>query len=413
MASFQLATLVLAVFLLYRKFSVVNAGCTIPMANLNDTSPLILLHSPRKGDSPFYMPKNPASGSLSFRSGQSVRFACPDADNNLLLIPKSTFRVYDVIAQCRKGSEFSINSLPYDFYSLRCIRPPQPKIKEEGSCDIGQGKKYNIGFNLKRKFFGLIEICYDTRNQSALNARYILSKTVPSLEENKILARVDHTTTPTDVYSCKSQAKYVAGILGSQNQVKQFIKCDYGRLQYLAKHHLVPASDFLFEYQKKATSYYINTVPQWESISSGNWRILEDRIRVFANKQKSDLTIVSGTLDVTSLPDVKGVERKLYLNRDKKGNVIVPVPALFWKLVLNHNKNSGIVFIGVNNPYHRDLFRLGFIICTNICGNTVSWFSGWNRMDLSQGFIYCCAVNDFKLKAGIYPFPYSAKYLLS
>jgi hypothetical protein len=75
-------------------------------------------------------------------------------------------------------STFSISGAAYNFNAIRCKLPPQSTIKEEGSCDIGTGKKYNIGFKLKRKFLGLIEVCYDTAQQSTINAMYLLSKSV-------------------------------------------------------------------------------------------------------------------------------------------------------------------------------------------------------------------------------------------
>jgi hypothetical protein len=49
------------------------------------------------------MPDDLESDSLIFGSGDAVRLACPDADNNLLVIPNSPLVVYEVIAFCIKG----------------------------------------------------------------------------------------------------------------------------------------------------------------------------------------------------------------------------------------------------------------------------------------------------------------------
>jgi hypothetical protein len=55
---------------------------------------------------PFHTPSDPGSDSLTFGSGDAVRLACPDANNNLLLIPNSPLTVYEVIAFCIKGEVY-------------------------------------------------------------------------------------------------------------------------------------------------------------------------------------------------------------------------------------------------------------------------------------------------------------------
>jgi hypothetical protein len=313
---------------------------------------------------------------------------------------------------------FSISGTAHDFISIRCKKPPQATIKQEGRCDIGNGTKYNIGFNLKRKFLGLIEVCYDTSKHSTLNTRYILSKSVGNHDVSV------HTSTRFSSSNfgsgntrspegfCKNQIGALEHILGSITQANKYIDCGYRSNMYLDKCHLAPYDDFVFRYQKKAVSYYINTAPQWKAINVGNWDILERRIRRYASKQKADLTIVTGTINVTTLPDIFGTERYLYLPEDAGSSPTVPVPALFWKLVQDKARNAGIVFVVVNNPYHHDLLTRGYVICTNICSSTLSWFDGWNRLDVSSGYVYCCAVDEFGTKSGIKPFPFRAKYVL-
>jgi DNA/RNA endonuclease G (NUC1) len=315
---------------------------------------------------------------------------------------------------------FSISGTAHDFNSIRCKKPPQPTIKQERRCDIGNGTKYNIGFNLKRKFLGLIEVCYDTVKHSTLNTRYILSKSIGNPDVNDYTNirftssnfNRGHTGSLEDMYSCKNQIRAVEYILGSITQANKYINCDYRSNMYLDRCHLAPYDDFLFGYQKKAVSFFINTAPQWKAIHIGNWDILERRIRRYANKQKADLTIVTGTINITTLPDIFGTERYVYLPEDTRSSPIVPVPALFWKLVYDKARSAGIVFVVVNNPYDHDLLTHGYVLCTNICSSTSSWFDGWNRLDVSSGYVYCCTVNEFATKSGITPFPFRAKYVL-
>jgi hypothetical protein len=317
-------------------------------------------------------------------------------------------------------STFSISGAAYNFNAIRCKLPPQSTVKEEGSCDVGSGKKYNIGFKLKRKFLGVIEVCYDTAKQSTLNAMYILSKSVGyhdvNLNMNSHFASsgfgTENTRTTDEFYSCKNQIKTLGHILGSPTQAKKYINCNHNSNMYFDKCHLAPKEDFLFEYQKNAATSYINTAPQWKAISTGNWNILQQRIRRYASIHKVDLTVVTGTMNVTTLQDAAGTERELYLSKDMRNKPTVPVPAMFWKLVLDRTRNAGIVFVCVNNPYHYDIHTRGYVICTNICNSTTSWFDGWNRLDTSQGHVYCCTLDEFRSNSHIKPFPFRARHIL-
>jgi hypothetical protein len=118
-----------------------------------------------------------------------------------------------------------------------------------------------------------------------------------------------------------------------------------------------------------------------------------------------DLTIVTGTLNVTSLPDLFGVHQKLYLNKDEN-STLIPVPGLLWKLIHDRTRNAGIMFLVVNNPFLHDLQTSGYIICDCVCEITWYWFDGWNRSDMKKGFVYCCTIDDFRSKTGTKPFSF-------
>jgi len=170
---------------------------------------------------------------------------------------------------------------------------------------------------------------------------YILSKSVVyhdvNVNMNNYIARsgfdTENTRTPDEFYSCKNQVKTLEHILGSSTQAKKYINCNHNSKMYFDKCHLAPKEDFLFEYQKNAANFYINTAPQWKEISTGNWDVLQQRIRRYANIHKVDLTVITGTMNVTTLQDASGTERDLYLSKDMRNKPIVPVPAMFWKLV--------------------------------------------------------------------------------
>lgn len=72
----------------------------------------------------------------------------------------------------------------------------------------------------------------------------------------------------------------VGQILGSSTLGTNYIKdIDY----YLARGHLAARADFVYSTHQRATFWYINTAPQWQTFNSGNWKVLEDNLREYGN----------------------------------------------------------------------------------------------------------------------------------
>ncbi|PSN51507.1 hypothetical protein C0J52_00719 [Blattella germanica] len=365
--------------------------------------------------SPFHTLSGPESDHMTFNAGEGVRFACPDADTNRLVIPNSMRSLsYEAIAYCVQGSTFAISALPYEFGDIRCQKPPQSTIQEQRRCEVGDGKLLNIGFKLKRTFLGLIQVCFDPVKHATVSAMHLLSKNIKRREND--VSRTSYFSAasfgkdlmevPNVFYTCKKQIDNLGFLLGSRAQAQKYLVCGS---YYLARGHLAPNADFMFGYQQKATSYYVNTAPQWHTINSGNWKLLEASVRKYASDMAKDLTVVTGTLDVASLPDATGTEHNLYMTTTADLKPAVPVPALLWKLVLDKSTQRGIVFVGVNDPHPSG--RRRSVICKDVCDATTSWFVGWDRHKVPRGLIYCCTVDDFASKSGI-KIPFRVRGLL-
>jgi DNA/RNA endonuclease G (NUC1) len=72
----------------------------------------------------------------------------------------------------------------------------------------------------------------------------------------------------------------IGQILGSSTLGANYIKdIDY----YLARGHLAARSDFVYSTHQRATFWFINTAPQWQTFNSGNWKVLEDNLREYEN----------------------------------------------------------------------------------------------------------------------------------
>lgn len=102
---------------------------------------------------------------------------------------------------------------------------------------------------------------------------------------------------------------------------------------------------------------------------------------------KTDLIVTTGTYGILSLEDDGGHKQKLYLEPYQE---LLPVPEYFWKLVVNPQKKSCIVFLVYNNPF---IETLPPTICPNIC-NDYGWPADLN--DNFKGHIFCCKYQDFK-----------------
>lgn len=102
----------------------------------------------------------------------------------------------------------------------------------------------------------------------------------------------------------------------------------------------------------------------------------------------------TGTFGTTTLKDDNNVEHEIYLAFDENNNGLMPVPKIYYKILVDRATLNGIVLIGVNNPYltlaeiQRD-----YIFCEDV-SDGITWLK-WSRHEISRGYSYACDVNDF------------------
>jgi hypothetical protein len=281
--------------------------------------------------------------------------------------------------------QFSGESLPIT--QFECTDVPQSAIREVGSCSNGH-TRLQIGYeNSFDMFIRLIDICFDGTNYKTSYVNYTLFQGIERRQDNQQASNIDeqqHYTglpdSPDTYYSCSNQHRIIGDLVGSSH-IARYIRCS-DNINYLVKAHLANPLDFVYVAQQRSARYYVNIVPMWSTIKTGNWFKLEEEIRQYAgnlSREDSDILIYSGTLGVTTL-----LNHNIYLGSD-----ILPVPKWVWKLVYEPNTREGIVFLVVNNPY-----TLSFT-CSCVCART-KWTLDWNRADRSKGYVYCCSVNEFR-----------------
>lgn len=149
--------------------------------------------------------------------------------------------------------------------------------------------------------------------------------------------------------------------------------------------------DVLIGSHQRATFYYVNAAPQWQTLNKNNWNVLEQNVRAYAIKRNANLDVYTGTFRVATLNDVNGREQQLYLY-DQNGRRALPVPRYYWKVVYNPKTKAGAAFVSFNNPYtqiaQRDIF------CESVC-DLLKWVS-WDPDDVVKGLSFCCEVDRFR-----------------
>jgi DNA/RNA non-specific endonuclease len=148
--------------------------------------------------------------------------------------------------------------------------------------------------------------------------------------------------------------------------------------------------------QQRATFYFINTAPQWQRFNAQNWEAVEDATRKLASNRAITVDVYTGTYGVLELDDYFGNAKEIFLyvnGADRK----IPVPKLYYKVLVNKSDSTGIVLIGVNSPHLTlEEIKKDFIICTDV-SDKIDYIN-WKKDDIGRGYSYACDVNEF-LKA--------------
>jgi hypothetical protein len=307
------------------------------------------------------------------------------------------------------GTKFNIDGTPVSLRNVTCKDTPESTIVRTGKCNINGLDKHSIGFKVNAGFIELMEVCHDPQRHTTQYIKFIVVQGVEKRQRN--VPRQNYfrksgffkgLTPPVEsVYNCKSgQYSILANLLGSEEAVDRYIDCSSRGGESLDKGHLAAYADFVYYAQQKASLHYVNTVPQWQSFNAGNWKILEERIRKYAETHNTDLVVYAGYHKVARLRDKNNKEHPIFLTKDPNNNDAIPVPDQMYRIVYDQDMRRGIVFLGINSvEINPNISKR--MICQDVCEQAKSFFTGWNRMNSSKGYIYCCTLNDFLASSGL------------
>lgn len=284
---------------------------------------------------------------------------------------------------------------------IYCSRNSRHTAKPVGTCGLHNSSLISVGYHLNKNFMRLFDICFDGTYDQPL---YTLEVIQPANVFNQngvqrpgwLMGGEDYfTSTNVDkLFTRKNQLQMLARALGSPERAEEFIN----EKQFLTRGHLAPKADFIFGTHQRATFYLLNASPQFQTFNAGNWAKIEESVRGLAMRKNLTLDVFTGTYGVLTFRDVRNVSQGFYLNYDRNNNGLVPVPELFFKVVIDRKSGKGVALVGVNNPFVTlKEAEERYFYCDDV-SEQIQWVKKI-RSRAEDGFYYACEVGEFALVA--------------
>lgn len=323
---------------------------------------------------------------ISLESGSTIILGCPGSTLNY---GRNTASIVE--ATCISGSTFLVNGETVTLSKFYCNNIPTSTARRTGKTCSNSGVEIEIGFALNSTVFArVITVCFDDLLKSPLYSFYHLTSKIdyaqtgvsrPNFKEGDFY-NLDGTV--DKLYSRAVQKKTINSQVGLPVSSTQYVKDNNN--YYLSRGHLTAKGDFVYAHQQKATFWYVNTAPQWQTCNGANWNSIEDSVRRYASNKGLDLDIYTGVYGISNLPNESTDEPvDLYFYLDTNNNVALPIPEVYWKLVYNPQTTEHVVLIGVNNPYESNPEA----ICEDV-SKSLTWLT-WSKNDQMKGISYACS----------------------
>lgn len=350
------------------------------------------MKSNRSIDEPLYLPDD--NGNFTFKKGEIIDIHCSGGN---VVFNSATINQTNLSAKCISGLQFEVNKKQQNISWLNCTKNVAHSVRETGKNCSGNYTEIEIRFDISNELFpSHITSCFDYKLKNVLYSWYNLTSHIAGKSSLNRASDFDESTfynLTLDVnilYIKTTQARTINRLLGLPNKSPKYVNASSGNF-FLARGHLTANSDFVYDAQQRSTFYFINAAPQWQCFNNGNWKTLEENLRSFASKQKSDLVVYTGTYGISTLPhEETGEETELYLYVHSEKGVAIPVPKFFWKFVYDPKTKNGAVFIGTNNPYKTEKE----LICKDV-SDSIKWLT-WKKDNQIAGFSYACSVEEFR-----------------
>lgn len=313
-----------------------------------------------------------------------------------------------VVATCVHANIFMVNNEQIPIGSINCQHRMLGETRRitdaRKACLNGLGEMAEIGFPISGQWKPLFEVCHNPLQASSAWSHHIIDPMNVGFQ--KLFTR-------EDMAFSEGNSGFYADIDGQVdlcyrkiNQRKTFAKILPGRersanklvlltgSQYLARGHLTAKADLIFGAHQLATFYFINVAPQWQSFNAGNWQFLEYHLKKFIARLGHRAEVYTGTHGVMKH---EGVELFLYID-EETGEKKLPVPRIYYKIVLVRSLNQAVVIIGVNNPIvtNDELKSKNgeYNYCKDI-SSRLNIFRLAKQYNKPSGYMIACEIQDF------------------
>lgn len=361
-------------------------GCVINInKHLSDPQPILVV--PNKNQ--FFLPQN-KDGEIFLQPNEQMELFC----SKKFLFPTSTLNTITV--SCVENDTVLHNKIPIDFKSIKCNSHAFHTAQQTNLSCYNDSYLIQIGFNLSnQRFLDIIDVCYNNVLETTLYTHHIqmpqnigFQRSVPRPHfiRGQFFKKTPHIN---KLFNRNKQKINFEQTLGHNNISKHL--SDDKKSLFLVRGHLTPKVDFLFGSQQRATFWLINAAPQWQSFNSGNWERIEQGVRQLIADRNITANIYTGTYGILDYKDAAGEAKQIFLSHN---NSVVPVPKLFYKIVLTLDETLGVALIGVNNPFATiDEIEDEYVVCEDIADELL-WLK-WDRKNIVKGYAYACEVDQF------------------
>lgn len=340
------------------------------------------------------------TGNIRLRIGELVNLVC-----------FKRFKDYPekyVTAQCVLHREFQIKSLKLDIATVKCNENVDTESKKFEGSNPSVATYVQYGLTYDNKFAKVLEIYVNTTNKRPLLSRHSVGPgATKAFKKNN---NINFTFRKDGLYEtkifyknhkhiiCDSILKFTSAQQRRDCEAKYF----NAHTLYLAGGHLAPAADF--EYRSGYWSSYSvgNAAPQWQSINQGHWLMMEHQVRKMAETLKRRIEVMTGTLKVLELRNQTDHLVPITLGLDGT----MPVPALFYKLIIDREAMRAVAIVMLNNPFEAPTQQN--IICSDktsliewlpflfdVQGKKKTRAIRTTQNFIKKGYVYACSLDNF------------------
>lgn len=390
----------------------------------NEFQPLYLIPNTNQ----YWLPND--EGQLEIPRGAEIELQCmksfansteqsksngnSNASGNIFKVAKNTRTIRP---RCLQDKNFLWHGEKYEFRQFVCMQSARYMVEQlnEKCPDMTDGEAsiselYRVGYNVSGgpgggRFVETMRICHDN---TRLRTMYVQHKLLPaSVHFQKSVKRLNFSKAG---YFKEFNMQHLYSHYNQQQQASVVLQGQHGHLfdnntLFLARGHLAAKADFIYATQQRATFTFFNVAPQWQAFNGGQWAALEDEVRKFVAKSKLQVDCYTGTWGIMQLPhnSSETQNHEYFLVRDDNNNGLLPVPKLYYRIVVDTQSGRGIALVGVNNP-HASLKEIiaSYVICQDI-REQVGWLRWMRNKNLKKGYLYACQVAEFVKAVGHLP----------